>query len=215
MQGFDGDEKEKSREIAIEAGSELEGEKETDSRKRKSDREEIAGLKNELKKSAEEVKDLKDKYLRAVAELQNYRKRARKEIRAAYEASSDRLLCDILPVVDNLERALEQSKTCEAETFRDGVRMIRDMLKAVLEDEGVKEFCSVGESFDPARHEAVFAVESDEFPPEVVVEEIEKGYLMKDRLLRPARVTVSKGSPVKPADDEDDLSGSGEDDGNA
>lgn len=158
---------------------------------------EIEELRSKVREAEEEAKDLKDKYLRAVADLHNYRKRVRKDIQAAYDSSNERFICDILPVIDNLERALEPSNFHDARGFRDGVRMIYDMLTAVLEDEGVKQFCSIGEQFDPARHEAVYAVESGEHPPETVVDEIERGYMIKERLLRPARVTVSKGNPDK------------------
>jgi molecular chaperone GrpE len=184
-------------------------------KKKKHARDEVKRLTAELKERAEEVKDFKDKYLRAVADLQNYRKRVRREIQEAYESSSDRLLCDILPVVDNLDRALDHPESSDPASFRDGVRMIRDMLKAVLEDEGVKEFCSIGERFDPAKHEAVYAVESNDLPTEIVVKEIEKGYMMKDRLLRPARVTVSRGATGDTTECEQDSSESEETDGSA
>jgi molecular chaperone GrpE len=200
MQEVERHDDEKDENVAEVPGTNRDEEESGSSKKKhREGKEEISRLKSQLKEKGEEIKDLKDKYLRAVADLQNYKKRVRKEIQAAYESSSDRLICDILPVVDNLERALDHPQSSDPGSFRNGVRMIRDMLKAVLEDEGVKEFCSVGEKFDPARHEAVYAVESEDFPAEVVVNEIEKGYMFKNRLLRPARVTVSKGVPESEA----------------
>jgi molecular chaperone GrpE len=85
--------------------------------------------------------------------------------------------------------------------------MILGMLKAVLEDEGVKDFCSIGERFDPTKHEAVYAVDSGDVPADMVIDEIEKGYMMKDRLLRPARVTVSRGTSADPGEEDAPVSG--------
>jgi molecular chaperone GrpE len=156
----------------------------------------VEELEEELGDLKDQVKELRDKYLRALADMDNYRKRARKEMRAAHEASNERLICDILPVLDNFERALDPTSSPDSESFRDGVELIYNMLRAMLEREGVEGFCSVGEKFDPARHEAVYSVESKEHPAETVVHEIEKGYMIKDKLLRPARVAVSKGRPL-------------------
>jgi len=171
-------------------------------RKRKSgkqtqtkEKKELEKLRLELEEKAKLCNELQDKYLRALADLDNYRKRARKEIQAAYGASNEKLICDILPILDNFERGLDPENATGEESFREGVRLIYNMLKAILEKEGVRDFCSVGERFDPARHEAVCALESGEHPADTVIQEIERGYTIGERLLRPARVAVSKGPP--------------------
>ncbi len=160
-------------------------------------RKHIEELEEEVDDLKGQVKSLRDKYLRALADLDNYRKRVRKEMQAAYETFNDRLICDILPVLDSFERALDPTNSPDSESFRDGVELIYNMFKAMLEREGVEGFCSIGEKFDPSRHEAVYSVESEEHPPETVVHEIERGYTIRDKLLRPARVAVSKSSSGK------------------
>ncbi|MFQ5905953.1 MAG: nucleotide exchange factor GrpE [bacterium] len=171
--------------------------------KQEKDKKELERLRLELEEKSRLCTDLQDKYLRALADLDNYRKRVRKEIQAAYGASNERLICDILPILDNFERALDPDNAGDAETFKEGVRLIYNMLKAVLEKEGVRDFCSIGEKFNPARHEAVYAVESEEHPAETVIQEIEKGYTIGERLLRPARVSVSKGPAQTMCQEED------------
>lgn len=161
-------------------------------------------LRNEVKKEQEASKDYRDKCLRALADLANYRKRVRQERQIASEASNDRLIYEILPVLDNFARALEAANSKDGESFKQGIELIYNMLRAVLEQEGVKDFCSVGEEFNPARHEAIYALESKDHPAQTIINEIQKGYMRNDRLLRPAQVTVSKGSPETPGQEAKD-----------
>jgi len=165
-------------------------------RKPTREKDEMKELQMELKKEQETSKDYRDKCLRALADLANYRRRVRQERQMASEASNDGLICEILPVLDNFERALDPANTRDVESFKQGIEMIYNMLKAVLENQGVKDFCSVGEEFNPARHEAIYAVESEDRPAQTIINEVKKGYTRNDRLLRPAQVTVSKGSPL-------------------
>jgi molecular chaperone GrpE len=161
-------------------------------------------LRMELKKEHEASNDYRDKCLRALADLANYRKRVRQDRQTASEASNDRLICDILPVLDNFERALDPANPKDGESFKQGIELIYSMLKAVLEREGVRDFCSVGEEFDPAKHQAIYALESEDHPAQTVINEVQKGYTRNDRLLRPAQVTVSKGSPETPDQETED-----------
>lgn len=165
---------------------------------------EMRKLRNELKKEQEASKDYRDKCLRALADLANYRKRVRQERQIASEASNDRLICEILPVLDNFERALGPANPKDGESFKQGIELIYNMLRAVLEQAGVKDFCSVGEEFNPARHEAIYALESEDHPAQTIINEIQKGYMRNDRLLRPAQVGVSKGSPQTPDQEAED-----------
>jgi molecular chaperone GrpE len=159
------------------------------------EKEELENLRLELQQEKEKTKDLWDKYLRSVAELQNYKKSVRKEIAASAENLKERMIYDMLPVLDNFERALDPENVKDLESLRRGVELIYNMFKGILEMEGVRDFASVGEVFNPSKHEAVYAVESQEHPAETVIGEVEKGYTRGDRLLRPARVAVSKGPP--------------------
>lgn len=164
----------------------------------------IEQLRAELRKVAEQAKDSDDKYLRALADLDNQRKRAIREKEELRKYANERLILEILPVIDNFELAIEAGeKTESAEQMVDGVKMILKQLREILEKEGVSSFESIGEKFDPYKHEALLAIESAEHDPYTVLEEIQKGYTMKERVIRPAKVTVSKKDLEKKEDDAD------------
>jgi molecular chaperone GrpE len=146
-----------------------------------------------LKEKEKEASDNYEKYLRAVAELENYKKRASKERSEAIKYGQENLLKDILPLVDNLERASGQA--CNAdniEAFKNGLKLIQDQLLSCLERHGVERIDCVGRDFDPHVHEAMLQVDSEEHEENKVIHEFEKGYLLHGRLLRPSRVSVSK-----------------------
>ncbi|MCD6087568.1 MAG: nucleotide exchange factor GrpE [Candidatus Hydrothermae bacterium] len=150
-------------------------------------------LKEDFEKLKKERDDYKELYMRAVADFENYKKRMAEDWKKTVEYASERLILELLPVIENLKRALESAeKAKDAEALIKGVRMVYDQLMAVLSKEGLKPFSSKGESFDPRIHEAITTVETDELPPGTVVEELEGGYFFKDKLLRPARVSVAK-----------------------
>lgn len=139
-----------------------------------------------------------DLYLRARADLENYRKRAQREKEDLSRFANENLLREVLPVLDNLERALEHARQSDSDTggLLQGVEMTLSQFQRVLDKFGVTPLPSVGEPFDPARHEALGQVESTEHPPNTVVQELQRGYLLNDRLLRPAMVMVAKAPPV-------------------
>lgn len=135
-----------------------------------------------------------DLYLRERADLENARKRHQRDKEDALRYANDRLLKEMVPVLDNLERALEHAAQ-DAERQQgllEGVNMTISQFRKVLEDFGVKQIISVGAPFDPNLHQAMGQVESAEQPPNTVVTEFQKGYLLHDRLLRPAMVMVAK-----------------------
>lgn len=138
----------------------------------------------------EEIDELRDRLLRMAADFDNYRKRSRREIEEARRYGVDALLHDIVPVADNLERALLHSQEDKSPVV-EGVRMVTRQLTEVLKGHGVTGFSSVGELFDPERHEAVTQRESGDQAAGTVLEELQKGYMLHDRLLRPARVVVA------------------------
>jgi len=150
-----------------------------------------------------------DKYLRAMADLDNYRKRTAKEYLEKEGDANRNLVAKVLPVLDNLDRALSSSKEiCDRdESFRSfylGVQMIDQQIHKILEAEGLSILKSEGQPFDPNKHEAVLAVESREHLPGTVLNEVEKGFLFRDKILRPARVTVSK-PPADPGPKEEEM----------
>jgi molecular chaperone GrpE len=136
----------------------------------------------------------RDEYLdlarRAQADFENYRKRAAKEAAAAGERAKSGLVRELLPVVDNLERALASAGTNE-EHLSAGVQLVHSELVAVLERHGVVGFDPAGERFDPTEHEALSTRDQDGAEPGVVLDVVEKGYRANGSVLRPARVVVS------------------------
>ena len=133
-----------------------------------------------------------DKFLRERADLENLRKRFQKEKEDLLRYGNESLILEILPVVDNLERALSHASGDECSSaINEGVRMTLSMLLGSLKKFGVTPVAAQGEVFDPALHQAVGQIESAEVEPNRVVNEFQKGYLLNDRLLRPAMVTVA------------------------
>ncbi len=138
-----------------------------------------------------------DKYLRAMAELDNFRKRVAKEYLEKEAEANRNLIAKLLPVLDNFDRALEAAKGHEGkseafESFFQGIKLIDQQIHDLLEQEGLKRFNSKGEEFDPNRHDAMLAIETDEHEPNTVLDEIEKGFAYRGKVLRHARVTVSR-----------------------
>jgi len=140
--------------------------------------------------------------LRAAADLENYKKRAAREREEVQKFGIEKLLGELLPVLDNLDRALEASEAGgDLGSFTEGVRMNRRIFEDTLGKFGVKGFSAVGEAFDPRFHEAIQQIESAEYPANVVVKELVRGYTLHERLARPALVVVSSGpGPAAAAD---------------
>jgi len=136
-----------------------------------------------------------DRYLRAVAELENFRKRKDRELSELRLYANQRLLKDLLGIVDNLERALGATQgAAETASLREGIEMTLNALLKVMGEYGVKPVEAIEQPFDPSLHEAVMQAPHEELPNNTVIQELQKGYLIHDRLLRPAMVVVSKGS---------------------
>lgn len=151
-------------------------------------------LEQQLQASREEAQKNWDLYLRARADLENVRKRAQRDLEDANRYANDRLLKEMVPVLDNLERALEHAGQggSEGQGLIEGVNLTVNLFRKVLESFGVKAVVAVGAPFDPNLHQAMGQVETAEQPPNTVVSEFQKGYLLNDRLLRPALVMIAK-----------------------
>jgi molecular chaperone GrpE len=134
---------------------------------------------------------LQDRLLRTAAEFDNYRKRIDRERREQAEGAASDLLVDILPVVDDLERALQIPASGDTEAYRKGVELIHRQLLEVLRRRGVKPMDVVGVPFDPRFHQAVSQESSKKHREGEIIEELRRGYLLGDRLLRPAMVKVA------------------------
>jgi len=155
-------------------------------------------LEYELAASRAEAEKNWDLYLRQRAELENFRKRSQREKEDLARFANENLLRDLLPVLDNLERALDHARK-EGETGKgllEGVQMTLSQFQKLLEKFGVSAVDAMGEPFNPAWHEAMGQLESTEHAPNTVIQEMQKGYVLNERLLRPALVLVAKAPPV-------------------
>lgn len=154
----------------------------------------LATLQNELEAAKQEASKNLDLYLRERAELENARKRHVRDREDAIRFANDRLLKEMIPVLDNLERAIEHAEQNDNnnEGLLEGVKMTINQFSKALDSFGVKPINAVGEIFDPNLHQAMGHVESKEQEPNTVINEFQKGYLLHERLLRPSLVMVAK-----------------------
>jgi molecular chaperone GrpE len=149
---------------------------------------------DQLAKALEKNRELEDKLLRMAAEQENFKKRMQRERETALKYAEEAILREILPSLDNLERAVEQCKcTPNAEVILTGVEMTCKGLLNTLEKFGIKALSGEGQPFDPNYHEAVAMESSADVPENQILQEYQKGYMFKDRLIRAAKVVVSKG----------------------
>ncbi len=147
---------------------------------------------DEAKDLQAEVEKAKKDYLYLLAEFDNYRKNAIKERSELIKYGSERFVRDLLDVFDNFERALETEATPEKfKSFREGVQMIAHEMRTLLQKHGVEEVKAQGEAFDPNKHEALSSEPRADLPPGHVASVFQKAYKLHDKLIRPARVTVS------------------------
>ena len=148
-------------------------------------------LEDRLAAKEKEARENWDRFLRERADMENYRKRVNREKEELLKYGNKSLIEEILPIVDNLERALEHSSEDGMTAVVEGIRMTHSMLMGALKKFGVTPIETAGATFDSAFHQAMSQVPTDEYPPNTIVQEFQKGYLLKERLLRPAMVTVA------------------------
>lgn len=151
---------------------------------------EVERLREQLEAKDAEARANHDRFLRERAELENFRKRMQREKADALRFACEPLIRELLPVIDNLERAVECGDGNDKSVV-EGVRLVLNSLLEILGRHGVKRVEAVGQPFDPTHHQALAQVESTEHEPNRVIEQHHTGYLLHDRLLRPALVTVS------------------------
>jgi molecular chaperone GrpE len=163
----------------------------------------VESLEQELATAREEARQAHERWLRERADLENLKKRTARERADTIRFANESLLRDLLPVLDNLERAVEHAQGGgNGQPLVEGVALVLKALRDVLEKHGVRPVEAKGAPFDPTHHEAMAQVQSGEHEPNVVVEEHQRGYRLNERLLRPALVTVAR-APEKVVKDKD------------
>jgi len=152
----------------------------------------------ELEQVRSEAKSHQEQYLRTLADMENLRKRTQREKEELAKFANENILREILPVIDNLERAVEHAEQAHSsEGLMEGVQMTLDQFSQVLTRFGVTPVESLGQPFDPALHQAMGQLETEDYPVNTVAQQMQKGYQLNERLLRPAMVMVAKAPEVK------------------
>ena len=188
---------EKKKEMENKEQSELKEESEEikDEDKTSSSTEEETKEENKIAELEKEVAELKDRFLRKAAEFENYKRRNENDQLNLIKYAAESLIIKLLPVIDDFERSLEHIDTAKSnEALKEGIKLVYDKLMKVLDDQGVKKIDSVGKPFDVHYHEALLQRKDDKVEPHTVLEEVEKGYLYKDRVIRHSKVIVSEDS---------------------
>ena len=157
-----------------------------------------ADLQERIQQLEQEVEESKDQLLRKAADFENFRKRLAREKEESIKYANAALLSDVVPIIDDFERAIQSAADSkDFDAFHTGVSMIEQRMVGMLERNwGLKRFSANGEPFDPEKHEAIAVEETDQHDTEIVLEDYQKGYLLHDRVLRPAKVKVAR--PVEP-----------------
>lgn len=161
---------------------------------------------SELKKKAEERDEYLDRFQRSVADFSNYQKRSQREMEETRKYAAGAVALQLLEVLDNFARALSAAQGRIDDDYWKGFEMIEEQIRSVLDKHGIAPFDAEGKPFDPNFHDALFSVEDASLPDNTILEELQKGYMHYDRLLRPARVKVSK----RPAETQEETPESGE-----
>jgi molecular chaperone GrpE len=161
------------------------------------------------RETSDRLKDTHDRLLRTAAEFDNFKKRALKEKEDVQRFGIERLLKDFLPVMDNLERALDHAEQHDPRQVIEGVRLVQKLFETTLAKHGVVGFSAVGKPFDPGLHEALMQQESDDAAG-TVVSEMARGYKLNDRLVRPAAVVVAKARTAAQASPPSNPEGGGQ-----
>jgi len=157
---------------------------------------------SELEQAQLEAKEARDEMLRMRAETDNLRKRLQKEKQDSVQFANERLIKQLIPIFENLDRALKAPDT-NVESLKEGVQLTADQAHALFKKENVEPIKAVGESFDPSVHEVLSQIESNDHDENTVIEEYSKGYRMNSRVLLPSRVVIAKKPTETKTDDQD------------
>jgi molecular chaperone GrpE len=150
-------------------------------------------LEEKLKSVEQDLENYKDRLLRKAAEFENYKRRVENDQFNLLKYAAESLIIKLLPVIDDFERSLVHIKDAkDVDSIKDGIKMVYDKLMKMLEDQGIKPIDAVGKPFDVHYHEAIMQRKVENVEPHTVVDEFEKGYMYKDRVIRHTKVAVSE-----------------------
>ncbi len=153
----------------------------------------VKELAEQVEKLKSELADLKDKYVRTVAEFENFKKRRTKEMSEIVDRATEQFWRELLPIIDDFERSLNtEAKRKSYKSLHQGIDLIYQKLTATLKRHGIEPINSVGEQFNPELHDAVMQVHDQQQPSNIVISEVLKGYRLRDKVLRHAQVVVNK-----------------------
>ncbi|MDQ7825018.1 MAG: nucleotide exchange factor GrpE [Candidatus Eremiobacteraeota bacterium] len=154
-----------------------------------------AEMPEESKKDKDRIQELEEQVKRLQADFENFRRRKEEEVAKAGKYAAEKVIVAMLPIIDNFDRAVAASQLSKNyDALVEGIQMVQKQVWSMLEKEGVTEIKAQGEPFNPSLHQAVSSEENDDLPEETVTKELQKGFLLKDRVIRPAMVVVSKKS---------------------
>jgi molecular chaperone GrpE len=156
----------------------------------------INALETQLAKTKAELEKFRDLALRSSADLDNYRKRMSKEREEAIKFANSSFLERLIPILDNFEFGLEAARSASSPvSILEGMKMVQKQIQDFLSSAGIEMIDATGQHFDPQLHEAISQEESKQVPDGIVIRQLRRGYKLRDRLIRPANVVVSKGAP--------------------
>ena len=157
----------------------------------------INALETQLAKTKAELEKFRDLALRSSADLDNYRKRMSKEREEAIKFANSSCLERLIPILDNFEFGLEAARSASSPvSILEGMKMVQKQIQDFLSSAGIEMIDATGQHFDPQLHEAISQEESKQVPDGIVIRQLRRGYKLRDRLIRPANVVVSKGTPI-------------------
>ena len=177
-----------------------EGSENTDAQNVVKDLEEALSIsKNKIEQLEKELKDYEDRLLRKAAEFENYKRRTENDQLNLIKYSAENFIVKLLPVIDDFERSLQHlDNTKDIESLKQGIQLIYDKFMKILSDQGVEKINAVGKPFDVQFHEAMLQRKEKGVEPHTVLDEIEKGYMYKDRVIRHSKVIVSEDTNEEP-----------------
>lgn len=177
----------------INTGSEEMENRESANNKTQAERDLIAEKDKKIEELKKEAADLKDKFLRKAAEFENYKRRTENDQLNLLKYAAESLILKLLPIIDDFERSLDHIESSkDIDSLKQGIKLIYDKFMKILNEQGVKKIVAIGQPFNVEYHEALMQRKSDDVAPHTVLDEIEKGYIYKDRVIRHAKVIVSE-----------------------